>query len=362
MKIPDQFDLNNYYFDLPQELIAQFPSQDRQSSRLLVLNRKDCTITHTYFKEIYKFLPEKSILVVNDSKVFPARLFGKKEATGGRIEFLLITPIPLIMKNKEKDWYFSKVKGLIRPSKGVKKGKKIVISEDMYLIVNSKQEFGQVEVFLYWKGDLKDKLEKYGSIPLPPYIKRESTEFDKCRYQTVYSKEEKLGSVAAPTAGLHFTQELLEKLKKEKNIEVVSITLYVGYGTFSPIRTKDIRKHTMHSEYVEISEEAAQKISQAKDLKKKIIAVGTTTVRTLEGVVDIFGSLKPYKGWIDLYIMPGFKFKVIDHLITNFHLPKSSLLLLVCAFAGRDKVLAAYKEAVSKRYRFFSYGDAMLIL
>ncbi len=362
MKIPDQFDLDNYYFDLPQELIAQFPLPDRSQSRLLVLDREKSSLVHTYFKEIYKFLPEKSLLVINDSKVFPARLFGKKERTHGRVEFLLTTPIPLIRKEKEGEWFFAEVEGLIRPSRGVKEGKRIIISKDLFLVILSKEEFGQVKAFLYWKEDLVERLKKYGTIPLPPYIKRDSTDLDVIRYQTVYSKEEKLGSVAAPTAGLHFSEELFEKIRREKEIEILSITLYVGYGTFSPIRSKDIRKHKIHPEYVEVSEETASKLQEGIKTNRKIIAVGTTTVRTLEGVARLFGEIKPYKGWIDLYIMPGFEFKVVNHLITNFHLPKSSLLVLVSAFAGRDLILNAYKEAVSKRYRFFSYGDAMLIL
>ncbi len=362
MKIPDQYDLDNYYFDLPQELIAQFPLPDRPQSRLLVVDRKRASFLHTYFNEIYKFLPEKSLLVINDSKVFPARLLGRKEKTYGKVEFLLTTPIPLIRKEKEREWFFAEVEGLIRPARGVKQGKKIIIAEDMYLIVLSKKEFGQITAYLYWRGDLVQKLKEYGTIPLPPYIKRKSTDLDAIRYQTVYSKEEKLGSVAAPTAGLHFSEELFEKIKKEKDIEILSITLYVGYGTFSPIRTKDIRKYKIHPEYVELSEETALKLREGIKNNKKIIAVGTTTVRTLEGVADLFGEIRAYKGWIDLYIMPGFKFKVVNHLITNFHLPKSSLLVLVSAFAGRELILNAYKEAVSRRYRFFSYGDAMLIL
>ncbi len=361
MKIPSQYDLNNYYFELPQELIAQFPREKRTESRLLVLNRKSNILIHSYFKDICDFLPEQSIIVVNDSKVFPARIFGKKKDTEGKVEFLLTTPIPLIKIERDGSWSCAVVHGLLRPSKGLKAGKKVIISDDFFFVVKSKGDFGQAEVMLFWQGDLKDKLRDYGSMPLPPYIKRNASEIDIQRYQTIYSREEKLGSIAAPTAGLHFSKDLLEDIQI-MGIEIVSITLYVGYGTFSPVRCQDIRQHKMHSEYVEVSKESAGRIKKALEKGKKLIAVGTTTVRTLEGIAKIYGDIKEYKGVIDLYIYPGFKFKIIDHLITNFHLPKSSLLLLVSAFAGREKILNAYQEAVNNKYKFFSYGDAMLIL
>ncbi len=358
-----KFSLSYYDFNLPIELIAQYPLKKRSESRLLVLNRQKKSFIKAKFSEIYKFIPENSLLIFNQSKVIPARLFGIKESTGGRVEFLLLTPLPLLnIKTKDKSiWNTCTVQGLLRPSKGIKVGMKIVFRDDIYLKTIKKYEYGKWDIELYWKGNLIDILKKIGHIPLPPYIKRKDEEIDHNRYQTVFAKEEKIGSVAAPTAGLHFDQKTIDDIK-QKDIDIDFITLYVGAGTFAPIRCDDIRDHKMHSEYAEVSQETAKKIMHAKEKGKKIIPVGTTSVRTLEGVYEKLGRVDEYEKWIDLFIYPGFKFKVIDHMITNFHLPKSSLLVLVSAFAGRNFILDAYNFAIKNKYRFFSYGDCMLIL
>jgi len=356
-----RFSLSTYDFDLPKELIAQYPLKKRSESRLLIVDRRKKIFFETKFKEIHNFIPKNSIVVFNQSKVIPARIFGRKKTTGAKIEFLLLTPLPLLKVHKQGNWNLTVVKGLLRPIKRLKPGDIVIFSDDFFLKIKKKFEFGRCEVELFWKANLSALLNKFGTVPLPPYIKRNPESQDFIRYQTVFAKEEKAGSVAAPTAGLHFDNEVIKRLK-EKNIDLAFITLYVGAGTFEPVRSDDIREHKMHEEYVEIDSETAQKIKCAKKNNYPLFAVGTTSVRTLEGVYKKLGKLDEYKGWIDLYIYPGFKFNVIDHLITNFHLPRSSLLLLVSAFAGRDLILSAYEYAIKNKFRFFSYGDCMLIL
>ncbi len=344
-KIPEEFLLESYQYELPEELIAYYPSERREESRLLVLDRKNGAILHRRFRDIKEFLREGDLLVLNDTRVFPARLIGRKE-TGGRVEVLLLRlpkpgePTPAIYKGKK-----------LFP------GYRVIFSENLVGEVVEKSGSG-VKILLKSKGDLLEEIRRVGKVPLPPYIKREAEELDLERYQTVYAR--KNGSVAAPTAGLHLSEELLRELR-EQGIDVAFVTLHVGYGTFSPIRTKDIRKHRLHEEYVEVPQETVELVERTKREGGRVVAVGTTSVRALEWAA-LEGRLRERKGWCDLYIYPGFEFKVVDALVTNFHLPGSSLLVLVCAFAERSLVLKAYREAVRLRYRFFSYGDAMLIL
>ncbi len=346
--IDKDFCLNSYNYELPRELIAQYPARQRTESRLLVLDRKSKSITHHLrFSEIIKYFRPGDLLVVNDSRVFPARLIGHKE-TGGRVEVLLLRlpqegqPVPALFRGK-------------RP----KLGTKIIFSEELSGEIIDIKENGKIEISLNSSENLLKVIEKIGKTPLPPYIKRSPEVEDRFRYQTVYAKIP--GSVAAPTAGFHFSKELLDNLK-QLGVKVLSITLHVGYGTFSPVKSYDIRKHRIHEEYVEISPEVADAINSSQARGARLFAVGTTTVRALEFAALKTGKVEPIKSWCDLYIYPGFKFKIVNHMITNFHLPRSSLLILVSAFAGRQLILRVYKEAIKERYRFFSYGDAMLIL
>ncbi|MCF8037738.1 MAG: tRNA preQ1(34) S-adenosylmethionine ribosyltransferase-isomerase QueA [Desulfohalobiaceae bacterium] len=358
----DPFDLENYTYELPEKQIAQYPIDRRSVSRLLALNRADDSLLHGTFGDIPELLPENSVVVINTSTVFPARLLGRKAESSGRVEFLLLTPLPLIRGEKDRgEWWWSRVEGLIKPAKKVKVGQQIWFCDRLGLSVDRKDLFGRVSGRLLWKNELLPIIEEVGLIPLPPYIKRESEARDWERYQTVYADKQQAGSMAAATAGLHFDQEVLDKLL-EKGIDIVPLNLYVGYGTFNPVRCADIREHELHAEYVRIDASSARKINEAKKRGRPVVAVGTTTVRTLEGVREKLGRIAEYMGWVDVYIYPGFRFKVVDHLITNFHLPRSSLLLMIAAFAGRERILKAYESAVEEGYRFFSYGDAMLII
>lgn len=344
--------LSDFDYELPQELIAQMPAQKRENSKMLVLNRADKTIVHKHFYDIVDCLDNNTLLVLNNTKVLPARLYGTKN-TGAKIEVFLLECV------NNKLW-----KSLIKPSKRVKPDTKITISEELSVTALKRlEDDGEWLVELIYEGNLTDILHKVGNIPLPPYIERkinseEMKKFDMERYQTVYAKDE--GSVAAPTAGLHFTEEILEKLKA-KGIEIAYITLNVGLGTFRPVKCENILDHKMHSESFEITEETANAINNAKKNGKKITAVGTTTVRTLETAYQKFGCIKACHGTSELFIYPPYDFKIIDNLITNFHLPKSTLLMLVSALAGKDFIFRAYKEAIDNKYRFFSYGDCMLI-
>lgn len=341
-----------YDYILPEELIAQMPADKRDNSKMLVLDREKQTIEHKHFFDITDLIDNNSILVLNNTKVLPARLYGTKE-TGGRIEVFLL---------EEKDanhW-----SALIKPSKRIKPETIITVSEELKIKpVKRLEDDGEWLVELIYNGDLFEILHKVGKIPLPPYIERklsseELEKFDKERYQTVYAKDE--GSVAAPTAGLHFTKEILKKLE-DKGIEIVYITLNVGLGTFRPVKCENILDHKMHSETFEITKDAADKINKAIKEGKKLIAVGTTTVRTLETCYQKFGCIKACHDHSELFIYPPYEFKVVNNLITNFHLPKSTLLMLVSALAGKDFIFKAYQEAIKNNYRFFSYGDCMYI-
>lgn len=345
--------ISEFDYELPENLIAQLPADKRENSKMLVLDKNNQTIEHKHFFDITDYIDSNSILVLNNTKVLPARLYGTKE-TGAKIEVFLL-------ESQENGNFWS---CLIKPSKRVKPDNIITISEELKVRpVKRLEDDGEWLVELIYEGDLFEILHKVGNIPLPPYIERklksdELKQFDMERYQTVYAKDE--GSVAAPTAGLHFTQEILEKLKS-KGVEIAYVTLNVGLGTFRPVKCENILDHKMHSETFEITQEAADKINSAKKQGKKLIAVGTTTVRTLETAYQKYGCIKACHDHSELFIYPPYEFKVIDKLITNFHLPKSTLLMLVSALAGKDFIFKAYEEAIKNEYRFFSYGDCMFI-
>ena len=352
--------LSEYDYNLPEELIAQMPADKRENSKMMVLNRKDKTISHKHFYDIVDLLEENTLLVMNNTKVLPARLIGHKD-TGAKIEVFLLKQTEL-EKSKPGECYWDV---LIKPSKRVKPDTIIKISDDLSVkTIKRLEDNGEWLVELIYNGNnVLDVLHKNGQIPLPPYIERkipndDLKKLDFERYQTVYAKDE--GSVAAPTAGLHFTKEILKKLE-DKGVELAYVTLNVGLGTFRPVQCENVLEHKMHSETFEISEQAAEQINRAKKEGRKIVAVGTTTVRTLETAFQKFGCIKPCHDHSELFIYPPFEFKVIDNLITNFHLPKSTLLMLVSALAGKDFIFEAYEEAIKNKYRFFSYGDCMYI-
>lgn len=336
----------DFYYELPEELIAQDPLEDRSSSRLLVLDKESGAVSHHVFKDVIDYLNEGDCLVINDTKVLPARLIGAKVGTDAKIEVLLL-------KRKENNIWET----LVKPGKKAKIGTKISFGDGLLMgeVVDIVEEGNRLIQFTY-EGIFEEILDRLGQMPLPPYITHHLE--DKNRYQTVYA--EHTGSAAAPTAGLHFTPELLEKIEK-KGVDIARVTLHVGLGTFRPVKVDEITDHHMHSEFFQIEEEAAEKINRAKDAGKKVICVGTTSCRTVESAADETGHLKACSGWTEIFIYPGYQFKVLDSLITNFHLPESTLVMLVSALAGREYVLAAYEEAVKERYRFFSFGDAMLI-
>ncbi len=337
----------DFGFYLPEELIAQDPLEDRSSSRLLVLNKETGEREHRIFRDIIEYLLPGDCLVINNTKVIPARLIGEKEGTGAQIELLL-------WKRKEKDIWET----LVRPGKKAKPGTRISFGEGLLTgeILEVVEEGNRLVQFFY-EGIFEEILDRLGQMPLPPYITHKLQ--DKNRYQTVYAKYE--GSAAAPTAGLHFTRELLEELSA-KGVVIAHVTLHVGLGTFRPVKVEDVEKHHMHSEFYQVEEAEAEKINAAKAAGHRVVCVGTTSCRTVESAADETGRVKPGSGNTDIFIYPGYQFKVLDALITNFHLPESTLLMLVSALAGREKVLAAYETAVEERYRFFSFGDAMLIL
>lgn len=341
-------DIELFDYDLPEELIAQTPLQDRTASRLLVLDKKTGKLTHDTFKHILSYLKKGDCLVFNDTRVIPARLFGVKKETGAKVEVLLL-------KEQGNDRWET----LCKPAKRVKEGTVLTFGDGLleatctYVGEDGRRDF----VFAY-DGIFYELLDRLGEMPLPPYIKEQLD--DKDRYQTVYAKEK--GSAAAPTAGLHFTEELLKEAK-ERGVEEVFITLHVGLGTFRPVSAENIEDHAMHSEYYQMSKEAADKLNEVKKRGGRIIAVGTTSTRTLETIASKHnGTFMEESGWTDIFIYPGYSFQAIDGMITNFHLPKSTLIMLISALAGRENVLHAYEEAVKERYRFFSFGDAMLIL
>lgn len=338
--------LSDFYYDLPPELIAQDPVQDRSSSKLMVLNKENGQIEHRHFKNIIEHLNEGDCLVINNTKVIPARLIGEKEDTKAQIELLLL-------KRKEDDIWET----LVKPGKKARVGARIVFGDGLLVgEITDVLEDGNRLVHFEYKGIFEEILDQLGEMPLPPYITHKLE--DKDRYQTIYAKYD--GSAAAPTAGLHFTNELLEEIKK-KGIKIAQVTLHVGLGTFRPVKVDNILEHHMHSEYYCLSKEDADIINQAKENHKRVIAVGTTSTRTLETIGDKDGRVREASGWTDIFIYPGYTFKVVDALITNFHLPESTLLMLVSALADREMILNAYNEAIKNRYRFFSFGDAMFI-
>ena len=344
------FKLEDYNYDLPVSLIAQRPARERDASRLMVLNRKDLCISHCFFRNLAQYLKPGDCLVLNDTSVFPARIMGRKE-TGGGVEFLLLHFPVLINRNR------AKVRVLCKSSKPLKMGQGVICSDNLAVVVTGISPNGQADIELVFNGDLLAILNSHGRIPLPPYIKRDQAVSDIDDYQTVYAR--KTGSVAAPTAGLHFTQDQLEKIRG-KGVAIGLITLHVGYGTFAPIRSADIREHKIHSEWLSVPQDTVDQIVAAKARGGRVVAVGTTSVRALEAA-HCEGALRALEGPCDLYIMPGHNFNVVDAMITNFHLPKSSLLVLVSAFAGREAILEAYNHAIRAGYRFYSYGDAMFI-
>jgi S-adenosylmethionine:tRNA ribosyltransferase-isomerase len=358
----DDFSLESYNYILPEQNIAQHPAEKREHSKLLVLNRKNKTREHKVFSDIIDMIPPGDILVVNDTKVFPARLHGRK-STGGKVEiFLLELPIPSDLSDTNDTTHSAKATALLKSSKKPKPDSILTITDQLHCKIIENLDGGKALVEMQYPANfnLTELLNDCGQIPLPPYIMRNqgSTDQDRDRYQTVYARQE--GAVAAPTAGLHFTEELLQKLES-KGVSTAKVTLHVGYGTFAPVRVDDIEEHSIHEEYLHISGDNAQKINDIKREGGKVWAVGTTTVRALEYSADETAPVHPVSGWCDLYIIPGFNFKVIDNLITNFHLPQSSLLFLVSALCGRQTLLESYEEAIEKDYRFYSYGDAMVI-
>lgn len=341
-----KMDVKDFRYDLPQELIAQDPLEDRSSSRLLVLDKDTGEITHKHFYDIIDYLDEGDCLVLNETKVIPARLMGVKKDTGAVVEILLL-------KRKSKTVW----ECLVKPGKKCRVGAVIEFGEGLLTgTVSDIVEEGNRIIEFEFDGIFEEILDKLGTMPLPPYITH--TLKDRNRYQTVYAKND--GSAAAPTAGLHFTKELLKDIE-DKGVKLAKVTLHVGLGTFRPVKVSDVRQHHMHSEFFQVSKEAADIINSTRANGKRVICVGTTSIRTVESASDDKGYLKETSGWTDIFIYPGYKFKVSDALITNFHLPESTLVMLVSALAGREKVLHAYEEAVKEKYRFFSFGDAMFI-
>jgi len=339
-------DRKDFYYELPEELIAQDPLEDRASSRLMVLDKETGEVQHKIFRDVIDYLRAGDCLVLNNTKVIPARLMGHKEGTNAGIEILLL-------KRKEKDVWET----LVKPGKKVKTGVKILFGDGRLIgeVIDIVEEGNRLIRFTY-DGIFEEVLDELGQMPLPPYITHPLQ--DKNRYQTVYARYE--GSAAAPTAGLHFTEELL-RLVKEKGVIIAEVTLHVGLGTFRPVKVDNVLEHHMHSEFYCIEKEEAEKINQVKKNGGRIVSVGTTSCRTLEAVADRNGLVRECSGWTDIFLYPGYQFRCVDALITNFHLPESTLLMLVSALAGREKVLAAYQTAVKEKYRFFSFGDAMLI-
>ena len=340
------YSTKDYYYDLPEELIAQDPLEDRSSSRLMVLGKKSGEVSHHHFRDILDYLRPGDCLVINNTRVIPARLVGTKKETGAHVEILLLR------RKKDDIW-----ETLVKPGKKLRPGAEVTFGDGLLTAtILDVVEGGDRLVQFHYDGIFEEVLDRLGEMPLPPYIKHKLKDRD--RYNTVYAKFD--GSAAAPTAGLHFTKELLEEVK-EKGVNIAQVTLHVGLGTFRPVKVDDVRKHEMHTEWYSVTQETADLINQTQENGGRIIAVGTTSVRTLETVADEDGHMKAQEGDTSIFIYPGYKWKVVDGLITNFHLPESTLIMLVSSLAGREHVLAAYKEAVKERYRFFSFGDAMYI-
>ena len=388
--LEQDFCLSAYSFDLPEEHIAQSPAMERCASRLMVLDRSRKRLEQGLFPDILRYLPEKCLLVANNSRVAPVRLAGKRDS-GGKLECLLLTPPPLLERVPtnpplcdastpttvlDARWHCATAEALLRPAKKIPLETPVSLAPDLAVHVLERGEFGRCRVRLYWRGELESVLESRGTLPLPPYIRRAEEGrgdwgTDTERYQTTYARRDKAGSAAAPTAGLHFTPLLREELERSGR-EWAEVTLYVGYGTFSPVRSEDIREHAMHAEYAELPARTLEAVRRAKAEGRAVIAVGTTSARVLEGVSALQSGLfsedfeyageTAFSDWISIFLYPGKPVRVIDGLITNFHLPHSSLLMLLSALAGRETILDAYREAVRSGFRFFSYGDAMLVL
>jgi len=340
--------LSDFNYRVPKKLIAQYPSKKRGGSRLMVLNRKNKTIENKQFKDLLDYLDEKDCLVVNETKIFPARLMAIKDKTHAKVEIFLLREL-------EKDLW----EVLVKPARKVRVGNKLMVGDKLKCeVLDNTVSGGRVIRFVY-DGDFFKIIEKIGKIPLPPYIKREPEEIDRERYQSLFAQ--KRGAVAAPTASLHFDKKMIKKIKS-KGIRIVPVVLHIGLGTFRPIEVEDLSRHKMDSEYYEVSEESARQINETIDRKGRIVAVGTTVVRVLESILTIDKHIKKDSGWTDKFIYPPYKFKVVDALLTNFHMPRSSLIILVSAFAGHKFTFKAYRKAIREGYKFFSYGDAMLII
>ena len=347
--------LSNFNYDLPKELLAEYPSDQRDESKLMILNRDTQKIEHKLFKDIIDYFDDGDVFVLNDTKVFPARLMGNKEKTGARIEVFLLREL----SRDQRLWDV-----LVDPARKIRIGNKLYFGDDDSLVaevIDNTTSRGRPLRFLYDGSydEFREKLLELGQTPLPKYIKRDEEDFDKERYQTIYAKNE--GAVAAPTAGLHFSKHLLKRLQI-KGVNLSELTLHVGLGTFNPVEVEDLSKHKMDSEELFINQSAVDIVNQAKLNKKKVCAVGTTVMRGLESSVSSIGTLNPYVGWTHKFIFPPYDFNIANSLITNFHMPKSTLLMMVSAFAGHDFMMDAYQEAIKKKYRFYSYGDAMLII
>jgi S-adenosylmethionine:tRNA ribosyltransferase-isomerase len=347
--------LSQFTFNLPKELLAEYPAKNRDEARLMVVDRKTGKIKHELFKDILKYFGEGDVMILNDTKVFPARLYGNKEKTGAKIEVFLLREL-----NRESRLWDV----LVDPARKIRIGNKLYFGEDDSLVaevIDNTTSRGRTLRFLFDGSyeEFKATIEALGQTPLPKYIKRKPEASDAERYQTVYAKHE--GAVAAPTAGLHFSRELLKRLEL-KGVNFANVTLHVGLGTFRPVEVEDLTKHKMDSEQVIVNEEAVKIVNAAKDAKKKVCAIGTTTMRAIESSVSTNGHLKPYDGWTNKFIFPPYDFSVANCMVTNFHMPESTLLMMVAAFAGYDLMMEAYKTAIKEKYRFFTYGDAMLIL
>ena len=357
---PDDL-LDAYRFDLPPGHIAERPCAKRDACRLMTVERATGKTGHAVFSDLPDLLPPGALLVVNDTKVAPVRLFGQKP-TGGAAELLLTTPVALLAPESDPDtgWTHAPASGLLRVSRPPKPGDRVDFAPDLYLTATQRGAFGHTDFVLSWRGSLPEILARIGHVPLPPYIRRADDATDRETYQTVYARDDKLGSAAAPTAGLHFTAELLGVLAA-RGFGLARVTCHVGIGTFSPVRVADIREHAMHREWIEVPEATAAAVREAKARGRAVIAVGTTAARTLEGVVREAGEMTAFAGETDIFIRPGYVFHTLDGMVTNFHLPGSSLVIMLAALVGRQRLLAAYGEAIASGYRFFSYGDAMLV-
>ena len=358
---PDDL-LASYRFDLPPERIAARPCEKRDACRLMTVSRDTGATGDAVFSDLPDLLPAGALLVANNTKVAPVRLFGKRPS-GGAAELLLTTPVALLapVTDPQTGWTSAPAAGLLRVSRPPRPGDRVDFAPDLFLVAVKRGEYGHTDFVLHWQGALPEILCRIGHVPLPPYIRRPDDAEDRETYQTVYARDDKLGSAAAPTAGLHFTAALLERLAA-RGFGFATVTCHVGIGTFSPVRVEDIREHAMHKEWIEVPEETAAAVRTARAEGRRVVAIGTTAARTLEGVVRETGEMTAFAGETDIFIRPGHVFRSLDGMVTNFHLPGSSLVIMLAALVGRQRLLAAYGRAIASGYRFFSYGDAMLVL